>query len=68
MKSQYIFIFIILMNSFALAAETDALVMREFEGQLLDLQLAPFEFGVALLLDGLEHRQRGVNRTDITIG
>lgn len=33
---------------FALAAETDALVVREFEGQLLDLQLTPFEFGVAL--------------------
>ena len=38
---------------FALAAETDALVVRKFEGQLLDLQLAPLEFGVALNQGGI---------------
>ena len=33
---------------FALAAETNALVVRQLKGKLLDLQLTPFEFGVAL--------------------
>lgn len=33
---------------FALAAKADALMVGQFEGELLDLQLAPFEFSVAL--------------------
>lgn len=31
---------------FVLATETNAFVVREFEDELLDLQIAPFEFGV----------------------
>ena len=45
---------------FALAAEVDALVVRQFEGKLLDLQFAPLEFGVALgelALQGRDLRQ-----------
>ncbi len=41
---------------FALATETDALVMGQFQGQLLDLQLAPLEFGIALGKLGLQGR------------
>ena len=35
-------------QGFALAAKADSPMVRKFKGQLLDLQVAPFEFGVTL--------------------
>ena len=46
-------------QGFALAAKADPSMMRQFEGQLLDLQVAPFEFGVTfneLRLQGADLR------------
>ncbi|MBP8277330.1 MAG: hypothetical protein KAX55_10615 [Propionivibrio sp.] len=42
---------------FALTAEANALEVSQFEGELLDLQIAPFEFGVEgdkLCLQGVD--------------
>lgn len=42
---------------FALTAEANALEVSQFEGELLDLQIAPFEFGV----EGDKLRLQGVD-------
>jgi len=41
-------------QGFALAAEADAFMVGQFKGELLDSQLAPFEFSVALDELGLQ--------------
>ena len=40
-------------QGFACAAEAHASMVREFEGELLDLQFAPLEFGVAFNKRGI---------------